>query len=107
MRTRSRLTTATALAASTVALASPALARPYQDFRSADAKDAARLSTLDSRHTPSVPQTVVIQPSSTSFNWESAAVGAGAALGLSAISVGGIAGLRRRHSTADSTSFAH
>jgi hypothetical protein len=106
MRTRSRLTTAAALAVSTVALASPALAMPYQDLRGADARDAARMSTLNARHV-SVPQTVVIQPASTSFNWESAAVGAGAALGLSAISLGGLAGMRHRRSTAGSSRFAH
>ena len=107
MRTRSRLTTAAALAVSTVALASPALAAtPYQDLRSADAQDAARMSTLNARHA-GVPQTVVIQPASTSFDWESAAVGAGAALGLSAISLGGLAGMRHRRSTAGSSRFAH
>ena len=89
MRTRSRLTTAAALAVSTVALASPALAAtPYQDLRSADAQDAARMSTLN-------------------CDWESAAVGAGAALGLSAISLGGLAGMRHRRSTAGASRFAH
>jgi hypothetical protein len=108
MRTRSRLTTAAALAVSTVAIASPALAvTPYQDLRSADARDAARMSTPNSRAAQGVPQTVVIQPSSTSFDWESAAVGAGAALGLSAISLGGMAGLRHRRSAAGPSSFAH
>jgi hypothetical protein len=108
MRTRSRLTTAAALAVSTAALASPALAAtPYQDLRSADARDAARMSTLNVRHAPGVPQTVIVQPSSTSFDWESAAVGAGAALGLSAISLGGLAGLRHRRSAAAPSSFAH
>jgi hypothetical protein len=108
MRNRSRLTTAAALAVSTVALASPALAAatPYQDLRSADARDAARTSTLNSRSTPSAPQTVVIQPASTSFDWESAAVGAGAAIGLSAISIGGMVGLRHRRAAGPS-SFAH
>lgn len=106
MRTRSRLTTAAALAVSTVALASPALGMPYQDLRSADARDAARMSTLNARHA-GVPQTVVIQPASTSFDWESAAVGAGVTLGLSAISLGGLAGMRHRRSAAGPSSFAH
>ena len=106
MRTRSRLTTAAALAVSTVALASPALGMPYQDLRGADARDAARVSTLNARHA-AVPQSVVVQPASTSFDWESAAVGAGAALGLSAISLGGLAGMRHRRSAAGPSSFAH
>jgi hypothetical protein len=80
---------------------------PYQDLRSADARDAARVSTLSSRHAPGVPESVVVQPASTSFDWESAAVGAGAALGLSAISLGGLAGMRHRRSTAGSSRFAH
>jgi hypothetical protein len=122
MRTRSRLTTAAALAVSTAALASPAMGTPYQDLRSADARDAARQAmTKDLRHdprvrttsslagtvSPDVPETEVLQASSPSLDWESAAVGAGAALGLSAISLGAFAGLRHRRSAPAPSRLAH
>ena len=119
MHRRSRLTTAAALVVSTAALASPAMGMPYQDLRSADARDAAaqatsghhraggpRTGSLAGTVSSLVPETEVVQVSPSGFDWGSAAAGAGAAIGISAISLGGVAGLRRRRSTMPS-SFAH
>ena len=119
MRSRSRLTTAAALAVSTAALASPAMGAPYQDLRSADAKDAARQATMQPRHmlgirdslaatvSPRLHEAQVVSPTASGFDWGSAAVGAGATLGLSAISLGGIVGLRRRRLPVAPSPLAH
>jgi hypothetical protein len=71
-----------------------------QDSRSPDAVDAATpsLSQPDMRVTP---PPAVARPS-TGFDWDSAVIGAGGAIGLVAVSAGTGLALRRRRSAAPS-----
>jgi hypothetical protein len=77
----------------------PSESRPRQDLRSPDARDAAA-----GRGTFNAPDVTVIKlPQSApsprgGVDWADAAIGAGGATGLLAISLAGAMTLRRRHS---------
>jgi hypothetical protein len=107
MRIRSHLlATSLAVAASGAALASPATAFTMDDLRSPDAIDAAdAASTTPSRTeitvTPPPPPPRTLEVSS-GFDWGSAAIGAGGAIGLVAVATGAGVTLRRRQTDAPS-----
>jgi hypothetical protein len=89
----------------TLATAAPALATPYQDLRSADAREAARLAIAEQRMTPPQPTQDLrspdtrdaargvivgagvtapvsrVAPAATGFDWGDAALGAAASFG--------------------------
>jgi hypothetical protein len=112
------------VAASGTALAGPATASTSDDLRSPDAVDAATAQTAaeqDKRSpdatdaasaTPSRAGVAVTPPpraleSSSGFDWGSAAIGAGGAIGLVAVTTGAGLTLRRRHDAASSRLAAH
>jgi hypothetical protein len=72
---------------------------PAVDRRSPDAVDAAAAATPApaQSYKPVTPSTASVQTSA-GFDWDSAAIGAGGAIGLLAVSVGTGLALRRRHS---------
>jgi hypothetical protein len=91
LRTAAGLATAAALAAAAPALA--AAEAPYQDLRSADARDAAHRVIVGSGRVE--PARVLVREAS-GFDWGDAALGAGAALGVVMLA-GGTVALVRRH----------
>jgi hypothetical protein len=88
---------------------SPAASSPGIDLRSPDARDAA--AGIDLRRTP-VPQVEVVQASSSSgFDWGDAGIGAGGAVGIVLLALGGtVAVVRHRGGSINPlhpTGFAH
>ncbi|HMJ32358.1 MAG TPA: hypothetical protein VK501_00465 [Baekduia sp.] len=135
MRPRTRLATTIAVAFGSAALAGPAIAATGgQDMRSPDAVEAAApprpafQQDLRSPDASDVPAQVVqdlrspdaadsatadgVAPavatqSASGFDWSSAAIGAGGALGLVAIALGSALALHRRHETLPHSPIAH
>jgi hypothetical protein len=120
MRIRSHLVaTSVVVAASATALAGPATAQTTgQDKRTPDAIDAATAQAAgQDKRTPDAVDAASATPShtyvtvtpsprvleaSSDFDWGSAAIGAGGAIGLVAVTTGGGLALRRRHAAAPS-----
>jgi hypothetical protein len=73
-------------------------AAPYQDLRSPDAADPITTPTPAPAHV----QIVAAPQASDGLDWGSAAIGAGGAIGLIAVALGGGMVLRHRHTTARS-----
>jgi hypothetical protein len=110
---RHRLTRSAALALAVAAVAAPA-AIAQQDLRSPDARDAAfsamakqdlrspdARDAADGRGTFNAPEVTVVRvpetapaPSASPLDWRDVAIGAGAALGLMLLAIGGVRAVR-------------
>jgi hypothetical protein len=125
-RTFTALIALLAVAAVGTPAAAQAPPRPLPDLRSADARDADRLpgaaqlgttddpqdrrspdavDGADGRATTDVAPTVLELGSSDGFDWSSAAIGAFAAIGMTAILFASAITMRRRHTRVRHTAF--
>ncbi|HTX32350.1 MAG TPA: hypothetical protein VMD09_13290 [Solirubrobacteraceae bacterium] len=100
MTTRHRITTAAAVAVALAAGAGPAWAFPADQTPNGSQVPAGSPYVTGAASAPAAPTIVRVTPTDAGFDWGDAGIGAGGALALSLVALGGavlVSGRRGRH----------